>query len=95
MPIFVTTDIEDADIIDTIADRIMQDPAQSPYKNKMSAVIDLILTHCNGTPHSPSTPAAADSETFWHDIHGIARNLIAPPENSLLALAPVTPCTDP
>lgn len=50
MTLFVTTTIEDTALIEQIADRIVADPDVSPYSSKMAAMIEIILTHCNGTP---------------------------------------------
>jgi hypothetical protein len=38
-------------------------------------MIEIILTHCNGTPLALEALLAADPVSFWHDIVGIARNL--------------------
>lgn len=75
MPIFAHTSLQDTTLIEQIAARILADPAQSPYNHKMSAMISLILTHCNGTPLALEALLAADHESFWHDIKGIAHHL--------------------
>lgn len=75
MTFFARTTPEETGLIDKIAGRIMADPELSPYANKMTAMIEIILTHCNGTPLALEALLAAVPVSFWHDIVGIARNL--------------------
>lgn len=75
MTFFARTTPEETALIDKIAQRIMADPELSPYANKMTAMIEIILTHCNGTPLALDALLTADPASFWHDITGIARNL--------------------
>jgi hypothetical protein len=75
MTLFVTTTIEDTALIEQIADRIVADPDVSPYSSKMAAMIEIILTHCNGTPLDLPALLTAEPASFWHDVVGIARHL--------------------
>lgn len=75
MTFFARTTPEETALIDKIAERIMADPEMSPYANKMTAMIEIILTHCNGTPLALEALLASNPDSFWHDIVGIARNL--------------------
>ncbi|MFA5950390.1 MAG: hypothetical protein WC807_08915 [Hyphomicrobium sp.] len=73
MTFFARTTPEETALIDKIAQRIMEDPELSPYVNKMTAMIEIILTHCNGTPLALDALLAADPVSFWHDIVGIRK----------------------
>lgn len=75
MTFFARTTLEETALIDKIAERNMADPERSPYANKMTAMIEFILTHCNGTPLALEALITADRASFWHDVIGIARNL--------------------
>lgn len=75
MTLFAHTTIAETDLIDKIADRVMADPDLSPYADKMTAMIELILTHCNGTPLALEALLTAGPANFWHDIAGIASHL--------------------
>lgn len=75
MTIFARTSLEETALIERIAERIIADPDLSPYANKISAMIEIILVHCNGTPLDLQALLAADPDSFWHDVTGIARNL--------------------
>jgi len=74
MTLFFNTSIDDHNIIDQIADRIMGSP-HSPYENKTSAIIDLALTHALACPLNLRGLLAARDADFFHDIFGIAAHL--------------------
>jgi hypothetical protein len=61
-------------LILNIADRAMAD-GPAPYTDKIRAVMDLTVLHCNGCPLDLPALLAASEANFWHDINGIAANL--------------------
>lgn len=74
MTVFFETKPADDQIIDQIAERIMQSP-HSPYKDKLSAVIDLSLTHALVCPLNLRGLLAARDADFFHDLFGIAAHI--------------------
>lgn len=72
MTVFFETKPADDQMIDQFAGRIVQSP-HSPYKDKLSAVIDLSLTHALVCPlNLRGLLAARDA---FHDHFGIAAHI--------------------
>lgn len=65
---------EDRALILKIADRAMAD-GPAPYTDKIRAVMDLCIVHCNGCALDLAAFLSASETNFWHDINGIAANL--------------------
>lgn len=71
---FFTTSIDDQATIVKIADRIMA--CSSPaYADKLTAIIDLSLTHALVCPLDLNRLLAAPENHFLHDIFGIKKHL--------------------
>lgn len=74
MALNFSTSIEDARLIDQIADRIMASTL-SPYEDKITACTDITATHCNGNPLHLSLLLGAPPADFFHDVVGISQHL--------------------
>lgn len=71
---FATTSVADTDLMERIAERITADQ-RSPYEDKMSAIVELVVTHAKACPLDLTALLAASDDDFWHDVLGIAQNL--------------------
>lgn len=68
---------DDKDLISQLAERAVACGLINPRRgySKITCVMDLTATHCNGNPLRLADLLAADDFNFMHDVCGIARHL--------------------
>ncbi len=77
MPVNFNCSKKDSDLIQKIAERYYKEnPERGTLEDdKISFIMDITATHCNGTPLDLEKLLAADKFNFYHDIQGIQRHL--------------------